>query len=588
MQSSIEDPRIGSVLNNRYRITERIASGGMGVVYRGERLELGRPVAIKFLHELYKEKQRFLTRFEREARAMSKLSHPYCVSVIDFGVESAPYIVMDYVTGTTLKALIARERLTIGRATRIAGQVLAALAHAHEQGIIHRDIKPDNIILCDAVGVGEHVRILDFGLAKLLDNSVDSNLSTASLLIGTPNYMSPEQSSGGEVDLRTDLYSTGVVLFEMLTGRKPFIDEEALNVLRMHRETAPPTLADAASGAAAQSEPLFSPELEELMSKAMAKSPDDRFQTAEEFALALNETPEVLSDEARERSYSAEIPSQTPTRTSSPETSATKTVPRTTMRRRRKFARRVFILTAVLAVATLIFALVKGSGSFYTVASNEQAKESRDEVGKEEQNDRVERVEQSNPPEAEREGETAKVESEIPTPVPTPEEQNSASTEADSEPRDAPPEVLDFTSGAAEPSKTPITVKEVRELIDQGRREEAIEGLKRLRRRNPNNPYFIYLLGNLFFEKVWWGDAMELYREAIRLSPGYRKRATINRNLITALGSDKTVRQARAIITKDVGRTALPFLRRAAKRDEKPLVRKRAEMLIKKLTQKKK
>jgi serine/threonine-protein kinase len=140
----------------------------MGVVYRGERLQLGRAVAIKFLHAAFAGRPEIMRRFETEARAMSRLAHPHCVSVMDYGVEEgAPYLVMDFVHGKTLRTLLDEGELTTARSLHIMRQLLAGLAHAHGQGIIHRDIKPANIMLTEATGTGDHVRILDFGLAKL-------------------------------------------------------------------------------------------------------------------------------------------------------------------------------------------------------------------------------------------------------------------------------------------------------------------------------------------------------------------------------------------------------------------------------------
>ncbi|MCU0664685.1 MAG: protein kinase [Myxococcota bacterium] len=281
-----EDPRIGLVVGDRYRITELLAEGGMGVVYKGERVSLGRPVAIKFLLTQFAQDKQVLARLEREAMAMSQLSHPNCISVIDFGVEGAPYIVMDYVSGHTLRSLLDEGPVAIGRTLHITKQLLAALAHAHKQGIIHRDIKPGNVMLSEATGMGDHVRIFDFGLAMLLAAKSDSEVSDANYALGTPAFMSPEQTVGTKVDHRSDIYSTGLILFELLTGRKPFFDDDALKLMKMQRETPPPRLA------AASTDRTFSIALEEVLAKALAKDPEARFQTAKEFADALMTVPE--------------------------------------------------------------------------------------------------------------------------------------------------------------------------------------------------------------------------------------------------------------------------------------------------------
>jgi hypothetical protein len=272
------------VLQGRYRILSKIASGAMGVVYKGERMQLGRPVAVKFLHPWIAAQKAFRSRFETEAKAMSRLGHPHCVSVIDFGVDGAPYLVMDYVTGRTLRDVLAPDaRVPAGRALHIVRQLLAGLGHAHAQGIVHRDLKPENLILTDEEGLDDHLRILDFGLAKLRDGPA----MTAGMAVGTPSYMSPEQSGAtGAIDARTDLYAVGVLLFELLAGRKPFESNHIGDLILMHRETPAPALRQFAPDA------NVSPELEAVVLKGMAKFQDDRFQSAAEFAAALDETPE--------------------------------------------------------------------------------------------------------------------------------------------------------------------------------------------------------------------------------------------------------------------------------------------------------
>ena len=278
-----KDTRIGTVVADRYKILERLSEGAMGVVYRAERLQLGRIVAVKFLHTGLAATPEFIKRFELEARMMSRLEHPHCVSVIDFGVADAPFIVMDFVTGTTLRAMLDDDRLQPMRAIAIIKQVCAGLAHAHEKGIIHRDVKAANVMLAQATGTGDHVRLLDFGLAKLHDS--DQSVSTH--VVGTPSYMSPEQAAGKKVDGRSDIYATTVLLYELLTGEKPFFHEEMLQLIRMHVEMPPPTLHEKAPKVA------WSDELEAVIAKGLAKAPDDRYQVPEELADALEATPEA-------------------------------------------------------------------------------------------------------------------------------------------------------------------------------------------------------------------------------------------------------------------------------------------------------
>jgi eukaryotic-like serine/threonine-protein kinase len=277
------DPRIGTVLHERYRIVERIGDGAMGAVYRGERVKLGRSVAVKFLLEEYAATPDGLRRFEVEARAMSRLAHPNCVAVTDFGVDDGtPYLVMEFAPGSSLRQILREDqRLVPSRAIAIVRQVLAGLVHAHGQGIVHRDIKPENILLASVEGHGEHVRILDFGLAKLRDDAI----FTSGMALGTPGYMSPEQTLGRPVDERADVYATGILLHELIAGLKPFVSDDPHDVMRMHRDAAPAPLRQAGAQVSA--------ELEAAVLRALAKAPDDRFTSASAFLDALRVVPEA-------------------------------------------------------------------------------------------------------------------------------------------------------------------------------------------------------------------------------------------------------------------------------------------------------
>jgi len=261
-----------------------MAEGSMGVVYRAERVPVGKAVAIKFLHAAFAQDPEFLGRFERETRVMSKLAHPHCVSVLDFGVtDGAPYLVMDFVAGTTLRAMLDDDVLPPSRALILMRQILAGLAHAHAQGIVHRDIKPANIMISEEIGTGPHVRILDFGLARLR-GAISQHATQSMVVVGTPSYMAPEQTVGGAVDARADIYAAGVVLFEMVTGQKPFAAEDTLDLLAMHRGAPIPRIANLVPEGAA-----IPPGLQELIDKAMAKEASARFQSAIEMAAAVDE-----------------------------------------------------------------------------------------------------------------------------------------------------------------------------------------------------------------------------------------------------------------------------------------------------------
>jgi serine/threonine-protein kinase len=291
------DPRIGSLVDERYNILEAMASGSMGVVYKAERVPVGKIVAIKFLHAPFANDAEFLARFERETRVMSKLTHPNCVSVVDFGVwDGAPYLVMEYVSGTTLRALIDNGPLPPRRALALVRQIAAGLAHAHAQGVVHRDVKPANLMISEEIGTGDHVRILDFGLARLR-GAVGRDATQTNVVVGTPNYMAPEQTvGGGLIDARTDIYAVGIVLFEMVSGDRPFQAEDTLALLGMHRAAPIPRLSDRVPP-----ELKLPRGLQELVEKAMAKSPSDRFQSAIELAEAIDEVSSGRAPEAPPR-----------------------------------------------------------------------------------------------------------------------------------------------------------------------------------------------------------------------------------------------------------------------------------------------
>ncbi|MEM9490303.1 MAG: protein kinase, partial [Myxococcota bacterium] len=297
-----QDERVGTILQGRYRIIERLAAGGMGVVYRGERLKLERTVAIKFLHATFANDADAMARFEREAVVMGKLNHPGCVSVIDFGFDDAPYVVMDFITGRNLKQLLNDEgRLSPARALHITSQILAALAHAHKIGLVHRDIKPANVMLTNVEGTVDHVYVLDFGLAKFSTGGLNNDITASYVVVGTPAYMSPEQARGKDLSEASDIYSTGVLLFELLTGSKLYHGESPVETLQMHLTAPIPSLRSRAPDG------QFSSELEALVERSLAKSPDARFHSATDFAEALLAVPEAAQ---MPRSISAELRAQ--------------------------------------------------------------------------------------------------------------------------------------------------------------------------------------------------------------------------------------------------------------------------------------
>lgn len=224
-----EDNLVGSVLNGRYRLVEKIGEGGMGSVYRGIQEPVERPVAIKVLRSDLASNKEVVRRFFNEARVVSRLRHPNTVTLYDFGQSAAGdlYIAMEYLTGKGLATHISEGQLTLPEVLEITDQICQSLEEAHNSGIVHRDLKPDNIFI-DRVGSGNIVKVLDFGIAKVSHSS--DNLTKTGTIFGTPAYMSPEQAQGHHIDTRSDIYTLGIVIYEMLAGEPPFIADNPMQV----------------------------------------------------------------------------------------------------------------------------------------------------------------------------------------------------------------------------------------------------------------------------------------------------------------------------------------------------------------------
>jgi serine/threonine-protein kinase len=274
-------------LDGRYEVLERLGEGGVGVVYRGRQAHLGRFVAIKVLHQETASDTETRRRFQREAIALSVLAHPNVVPVTDFGVDNGmPFLVMELLEGQTLGALIKEGPLPLWRALEIARQTLRVLAFAHMKGVVHRDLKPSNVFLQALPEQADHVRLLDFGMAKFVEGSrsrASAELTRVGITIGTPAYMAPEQVEGAPTDARTDVYAAGLLLFELLAGRRPFIADGPEGYLVAHLSKPVPSLAQVRPGLARAS--LF----QAVVERAMAKKPAERFEDAYAMAVALED-----------------------------------------------------------------------------------------------------------------------------------------------------------------------------------------------------------------------------------------------------------------------------------------------------------
>jgi serine/threonine protein kinase len=522
----------GLILDDRYQVIGLIGEGAMGSVYRAERLKLGRIVAIKVMNERLRDEQASRRRFEREAKAMAKLEHPHCASVLDIGVHnSRPYVVMDFVSGTNLTELIDQGPIPIGRAVEITRQVLSGLAHAHELGITHRDIKPANIVLSQKAGLGDHVKILDFGLARLSEET--TNLTTG-VILGTPSYMAPEQIRGILIDGRADLYACGVMLFELLTGIKPFRseDNDPLGICMMHLNVPAPRLADVLPGHDFGA-------LEQVVARALEKDRDRRFATAGEFAMMMSEAigrPSAVTPTAGVTLHVPNVPrpatvpqvkdvsalasaatSLLTVEAASPRPIQPSPNSPSAAPRRRRVAIVVAALVVVAAAAAVVF-----------VAST----------------------------------------------------RGGASPERSASP--APPGSTD-PAATASPAASSVDdsiadlVTRARQLAAGGRLKPAIDLLVKARKTYPQDGRLPYHAGLIYLEKMYFADGLPLVRTAITLDPAYRSDDTLIKLLVRGFNAtasyDGTIAR---FLRYDIGEAAKPYLEDTARNHPNPIVRNRA------------
>ncbi|MGH2494781.1 MAG: protein kinase domain-containing protein [Ktedonobacteraceae bacterium] len=284
----------GTLIAGRYEIREHIATGGMASVFKTWDHRVERLVAIKVLRSLDKNDLRAVERFRREARAAAALAHPNAVTIYDFIEEYGQYfLVMEYIPGPTLKQLIAQRRHLQSQETlEIAAQVCAVLQVAHARGFIHRDIKPQNIMLASngstATTGSLLVKLTDFGIVRVAE---DAGLTNSGIVLGTADYLSPEQARGEKLTASSDLYSLGVVMFEMLTGRPPFVGPTAVSIAMQHASTYPPSLR--------QFNANVPPSLEQIINRVLEKEPEDRFLSAAEMRQGLRQCGRELNEQGK-------------------------------------------------------------------------------------------------------------------------------------------------------------------------------------------------------------------------------------------------------------------------------------------------
>jgi eukaryotic-like serine/threonine-protein kinase len=283
-----QDPFIGrDILNGQFQILQKIGSGGMGAVYKAVQPQMNRMVGVKILHPKLANRKDLVSRFRREARAMSQLTHPNTVKVFLYGEleDGSLYIIMEFLEGKNLNQTVRSDGpFPVERALPILIQACGALHEAHTAGIIHRDLKPENIFLVQSAPFHDYPKVLDFGLAKVGERQMRPGsviLTQEGMVFGTPEFMSPEQAQGKTLTPGSDIYSLAVILYEILTGKLPFDAKTAMDYIQLHVTGKPLLLGQRVPGK------TFPPLLEQIVDRALAKKPEDRFATAAEFADAM-------------------------------------------------------------------------------------------------------------------------------------------------------------------------------------------------------------------------------------------------------------------------------------------------------------
>jgi eukaryotic-like serine/threonine-protein kinase len=581
---------LGRVLDGRYRIDAVLGKGGVGVVYRAEHTKLARPVAIKVLHEYFGEREDLRLRFEREAKVLSALAHPHVVAITDYGIaEGMPYLAMELLVGQTLGALLAQRRAPDpATAVDIARGILRGLAFAHARGVLHRDLKPANVFLQRLPDDPYHVKLLDFGLAKILeaeDEGVDElTLTRQGTVLGTPAYMSPEQASGATVDAPTDIYSAGCVVFQLFAGRPPYEAETRPDLIRMHMLDPIPKLSEVCPGL----DPA--PELEALLTKALAKDPRMRFADAGEMLAALDALPRpVVAGEGDARpptgptpaprsassSYAATIRARSGS--GGPEGSGEGPAPGSAPRGRFRW---------VGPAVGLLGLAVAGVGAFLAWSTAEPGEDAEidgldvfEEVGMVAP-DRVDRGRGAEraaaEPSAEDEGSPAAAagdepgsadegDPEAPEADETEEAQAAAEGDAPAEGAsvdDRPPGRYLLAGGL------PRALRPYWARVKRGRPLSRAHhrNLRKYQQRAPRDPRPSLLMGHDFHRRQWLSDALTRYEHAYQFDPASRGDPRMLRNLVDMASTQVHARRAGDMVVEIYGPEAIEAVESALAR----------------------
>jgi serine/threonine-protein kinase len=548
------DPLLGKVLDGRYRCEAVLGTGGVGVVYRATHLQLARPVAVKVLHGELGLIDELRRRFEREGQVLSALSHPHIVAINDFGIaDSTPYLVMELLEGRTLADLIDDDGPPDPElAIAMVREMLRGLAFAHARGIVHRDFKAANIFLVSLPDSPHHVKILDFGLAKIYatedgDEPLrDRTLTKSGTILGTPAYMSPEQASGSAVDERTDVYSAGVVLFEVLTGRYPFQASTRADMLRAHMLEPVPSLGAARPGLWAD------PALEALVAKSMAKERSSRYPHAQAMLDALDALPRPCASfdaaSAAKRNRPSSAPPEDPTMPVSsdgnrPSDRPTEGPEANTVRLLgwRRHALVGGSAAAVLVGAVLAAVTMSGGATRDTHDAPPEAESAPSEPAA------------AQPREEPRDPLLDEI-----------EEMEAAEAAAGIEPAGDNPRA--GMPPAIDPFET-VLPQSVRRYHSKVRRGQALSRgerreLQRLQRTMPEDPRPTLVLAHHFVDINFLSDAIDRYRLAFEIDPSARGDARMLRDLVRLSGNRAVGDRASGLIDRVYGAEAVPEVER--------------------------
>ena len=541
--ASVPDPFIGRTLDGRYEVLARLGAGSVGVVYQGRHVQLNRLVAIKVLQQSAAASPEWRRRFEREARALSALSHPNVVPFTAFGIDGGvPYLVMELLQGKTLAELIGEGPVAPARSLDIVRQMLRGLSAAHDQAIAHRDLKPANIFLQALPDRADHVRLLDFGMAKFLEGvsspSVAENLSRVGVVFGTPSYMSPEQAKAERVDTRADIYAAGAILFELLAGRPPYVADTPEGVMEAHVSGPVPSLAK------------LRPELpiarlvQPVIDRAMAKKPADRYPKALWMLSALEAIggSPVAATNAEPAPTLKDLPPVSARRDRAPPTG--KQLPRVPSARR---ARKVGWHPWRTAIALVVLAASVTTGVTFL------------------RRHRGPPIEGAKPVAAQVPAPNPQV---TPTPpaVPPSPPTTAAATQTETKPASA----VAPAPRARDPWQEPVpeALKSIRDSLERGTRlnEGALGPAYAFARQNPGDPRPWLLIGHAYAQLNWLSDSVERYQRAYRADPTSRGDPQMLEDLLTAAAHRVAGRNAARVIRDIYGAEALPALEKAIAR----------------------